>query len=76
MNLVYIVVAVLVVIIGGFLFVRWREWQRQHDDEVYHFRCPGCKRRLRFYARQVGHKGVCPHCRHAVIFPSVDQAVD
>ena len=44
---------------GAFFFVRLR---KSGGEAVYHFRCPGCKRKLRYHARQVGHRGMCSHC--------------
>ncbi len=77
MTTLWIAVGVVVMMGASYLFLRWRAGQGGgQDDTVYHFKCPSCKRRLRFYGRQVGHKGICPHCRHAVVFPSKDQAID
>jgi LPXTG-motif cell wall-anchored protein len=71
-----IVGAVALLAAGGYLLVRWRQQQRGKAEAVYHFRCPGCKRRLRFHARQVGHKGACSNCGQAVVFPPVSQSID
>jgi hypothetical protein len=60
----------------GFLLVRRRGRRRDKARAVHHFRCPGCKRRLRFSARQVGHKGKCSNCGHDVTFPLVSQSVE
>ena len=40
------------------------------EEPVYHFRCPGCRRRLRYRRAQEGHAGKCSHCGHGVIFPT------
>jgi predicted RNA-binding Zn-ribbon protein involved in translation (DUF1610 family) len=45
-------------------------------EEILHFRCPGCKRRLRFRARQAGNKGKCSHCGHDIVFPHPSQSID
>jgi hypothetical protein len=75
--IVGIVVGVLLVGGGAFLLLRWRAQQQQaRGEEYYHFRCPGCKRRLRFRARQSGNKGQCSHCRKDIVFPSPSQAID
>ena len=75
--IVGIVIGLLAVAGGLFLFVRWRAQQQQaRADEYYHFRCPGCKRRLRFRARQSGNKGRCSHCGKDIVFPSPNQAID
>lgn len=70
---VILVVLVLALAVGGYLFLRRRP---KVDDAVYHFRCPKCKRRLRYQARQVGHKGKCSNCGGDVLFPPVSQSVD
>jgi ribosomal protein L37AE/L43A len=69
-------VAVLVVVGGYYLLVRWRREQRVEAETFLHFRCPGCQRRLRFQARQAGHKGKCSHCGHDVVFPPAGQSID
>jgi hypothetical protein len=61
---------------GAYLLSRLKAGRRARAEEVYHFRCGGCKRRLRFLARQVGRKGKCSHCGHDVVFPPVSQSVD
>jgi hypothetical protein len=73
-----VVVAGTVVLLacGGYLFWLLRRQRRAWEEEFHHFRCPGCRRRLRFRARQVGHKGKCSHCGHDVIFPSVAESID
>jgi DNA-directed RNA polymerase subunit RPC12/RpoP len=61
-------------ITGVALFVRSR--RSREDDSFYHFRCPQCQRRLRYVARQVGHKGKCSNCSSEVLFPPIAQSVD
>jgi hypothetical protein len=58
------------------VFLVWRGWRSKADDSTYHFRCPQCKRRLRYLARQVGHKGKCNHCSREVLFPPTSQSID
>jgi hypothetical protein len=73
-----VLVAVGLVLAGGGLvcwFVR-RGGRRRAVTEFYHFRCPRCKRRLRFQPRQVGHQGACSSCRQAVTFPPLSQAIE
>jgi hypothetical protein len=75
---------VLLVLAGGALAVAGicltlvilRRQRREREQEVHHFRCPGCQRRLRFYLRQVGHSGKCSYCGHKLTFPPVSQALD
>ena len=61
---------------GGYLLVRRRGRLRADAATFLHFRCPGCKRRLRFMARQAGHRGQCSHCGHDIVFPRADQSID
>jgi DNA-directed RNA polymerase subunit RPC12/RpoP len=70
---VVIVGVVLVLAVGGYLFMRGRS---REDENYYHFRCPRCKRRLRFQAKQVGHTGRCSNCGSGVLFPPISQSVD
>jgi hypothetical protein len=77
MTVVMIVGAIVVVaVVGGYLFLHWRWRQGAKGDVIYHFRCPGCKRRLRYNARQTGHKGQCSHCGKSVVFPSAAESID
>jgi hypothetical protein len=73
-TLVLVIVGVVAVLgISGFAY--W--WRRPRVDETfYHLRCRGCKRRLRYQARQVGHKGKCSHCGGDVLFPPIAQSID
>ena len=41
------------------------------EEPFHHFRCPKCRRRLRYRARQVGHAGQCSHCGSKLTFPPV-----
>jgi LPXTG-motif cell wall-anchored protein len=60
-------------VVGGVLW--WRRRSRE-DESFYHFRCPKCKRRLRYLSRQVGHKGRCSNCSGDVVFPPISQSID
>jgi hypothetical protein len=53
---------------GGYLGPRWRR-SRQVVPAYDHFRCPGCKRRLRYLAQKAGHRGRCPTCKRDLTFP-------
>ena len=70
---IWLIVGVVVFLVaaGGFFFIRLR---RSGPEVVYHFRCPGCKRKLRYHARQVGHRGMCSHCKETLTFPAVTRA--
>ena len=69
--------AAALAVVGGLVY--WLLRRGRHRDanpHYYHFRCPGCKRRLRYQSRQVGHQGKCSHCGNVVTFPPVSQSVD
>jgi hypothetical protein len=67
-----------IVLAGGLVYFLARRGRSLQDarDAYHHFRCPNCKRRLRYQSRQVGHKGKCSHCASHVTFPPVSQSVD
>jgi hypothetical protein len=46
------------------------------QERFYHFRCPGCRRRLRYRKAQTGHAGKCSNCGHGVIFPPVSEVTE
>jgi hypothetical protein len=73
MILIVVLVVVVAAAVGGFLFWRGRA---PKDEGFYHFRCPSCRRRLRYQARQVGHKGKCSNCGKDVTFPHTSQSID
>jgi transcription initiation factor IIE alpha subunit len=57
----------------GYLWVRSRALE---DESFYHFLCPGCRHRLRYQARQVGHRGKCSHCGKLLTFPPTSESID
>jgi hypothetical protein len=63
----------LVLAVVGWVYLRTRA---PREETFYHFRCPGCRRRLRYRARQVGHAGQCSHCGGKIVFPSLGQSTD
>ena len=65
-----IVLAVGAAVLGGGAFMFWRR-RGPVEEEVLHFACPGCRRRLRFRPRQSGHKGQCPRCKAELTFPVI-----
>jgi hypothetical protein len=77
METTTIVVIVLIVavaaVVGVAVYLRGRGGQ---EEAFSHFRCPKCRRRLRYLARQVGHKGKCSNCGGDVIFPPISQSID
>jgi len=74
--MIWLLVALVLVAlgIGAYRFVRARIGQR--EEPFLHFRCPGCKRRIRFRAKQAGHSGQCSHCGNKLTFPSASAATD
>jgi ribosomal protein L37AE/L43A len=58
--------------VGAFLFVRSRA--APVEEDYLHFRCPSCKRRLRFRRQQSGHAGQCSHCGGKLVFPPASQS--
>jgi len=50
--------------------------RKPKEDPFLHFRCPGCKRRLRYRERQVGHHGTCSHCGQSLTFPPASQSIE
>ena len=59
--------------VGVVVYLRGRP---KAEEAYYHFRCPKCRRRLRYHVRQVGHNGECSNCGSKVVFPPVAQSVD
>jgi LPXTG-motif cell wall-anchored protein len=73
-DVVFLILGVAVVLgVGGFLFLRFR---RTKEEPMYHFRCPGCRRRLRYRQRQVGHQGGCSNCGQHITFPAISDSID
>jgi DNA-directed RNA polymerase subunit RPC12/RpoP len=62
-----IMVGVFVVLSGVFAFLRLRP--KAKPVETYYFFCPGCKRKFRYRADQVGHRAKCPQCDREWVFP-------
>jgi hypothetical protein len=77
-NLLWVVIGgvVLALAVGAYLVLLMR-WRRGPTEGAFlHFRCPGCKRRIRFRARQSGHTGQCSHCGAKLTFPPAAKACD
>lgn len=73
-TIVLVIVGVLAALgVGVFLFLRGKP---QHEEAYSHFRCPKCRRRLRYISRQVGRKGKCSNCGGDVLFPPLSQSID
>jgi hypothetical protein len=74
MDPILIVVLVVLGAAGGVIGYRVVRARRAAEEEpLYHFKCPGCKRRLGYRAKQVGHQGMCPQCKQRLVFPSPDE---
>jgi hypothetical protein len=71
--MIWLMIAIPVLLAAGGGFVYWR-MRAGREEAVYHFRCPNCKRKLRYFARQVGHRGMCGNCKQQLIFPPVHAA--
>jgi hypothetical protein len=67
-------VAALVFLASGYVW--WIKHRPPPEEPVFHFRCPGCRRRLRYKAKQVGHKGQCSQCKAVLTFPPVASSVE
>lgn len=52
---------------GGVFFFRSR---KPKEEAIRYFRCPNCNRKLRYYPRQAGHRGMCNACKGRITFPS------
>jgi hypothetical protein len=59
-------IVLLAALVGLIVYRRSRPAE---EEEEFHFNCPSCGRRLRYRAKQAGHKGACPRCRESFDFP-------
>jgi hypothetical protein len=68
-----LVLGVFVVGAGGaYLYLRLRRNQPTGGEvEFTQFRCPSCKRKLRFPVHKAGSQGLCPSCKRRCVFPHV-----
>lgn len=73
---VVVLIVIGAVVLVGVVVVLLLRRRKTVDDSFYHFRCPKCRRRLRYQSRQVGRKGKCSNCAGEVIFPPTSQSVD
>ena len=64
---VIIALSLLVLGSGGFFYVRARKGK---DEPIHYLRCPSCKRKLKYLAHQIGHKGMYANCKEKFVFPS------
>ncbi len=62
---------ILVVLVGSTAGVLAFRSHRPKDGATHFLRCPGCGLKLRYVARQAGHRGMCRNCNEHFVFPSV-----
>jgi DNA-directed RNA polymerase subunit RPC12/RpoP len=72
---VLILIVAGVAVLGAGVFV-WMRARGPKEEAVYHFRCLGCNRRLRFRAKQTGRAGKCSHCGRDLVFPHPSKSID
>lgn len=65
---IWVLIGLGIVLLGGGLYFFLRS-RKPVEEEPLYFRCPGCKRKLRYYSRQIGHKGQCNSCKEVFTFP-------
>jgi Zn finger protein HypA/HybF involved in hydrogenase expression len=66
--LVFIIFPILATL--ALLIIHFRRNRVLYVDQEYaYFRCPHCKRKLRFPVTRANHRGMCPLCRRPLIFP-------
>jgi hypothetical protein len=68
MYLALIIVAVLAVLVGIYLFAAS---QAGRERPFYHFRCHKCQQRIKYQERQVGKPCRCPSCHAELRYPPV-----
>jgi hypothetical protein len=61
-----VAIVALLAVAGVIVYLRNRPAE---EEEMLHFNCPSCGRRLRYKPKQAGHKGACPRCRETFMFP-------
>jgi DNA-directed RNA polymerase subunit RPC12/RpoP len=52
------------------LFNKYVRLAPREANSYHHFRCPYCKRKLRYRSNQIGHGAICPGCQFRLKFPS------
>jgi hypothetical protein len=70
-TIAFSVVGVLAAALVGVFLFRNRP---RRQEAVYYYQCTKCNRRLKYRARQVNGKGMCPACKQRFIFPAITKA--
>jgi hypothetical protein len=65
-----LIAAAVLALAGAYWWLR----RRLRPEPESHFRCRGCRHRLRYGAHSVGHRGICPRCRRQFTFPPAPQS--
>jgi hypothetical protein len=68
MEIVLVVVGVALVGGIGLYFYLLRA-RAPKEETAFYYRCAKCRRKLRYVARQVNSKGMCPMCKQRFVFP-------
>lgn len=58
-----------IMVIGAIVLVMRR--RNAAPAEPIYFRCPGCRRKIKYMPKQGGNKGQCSNCKTDLIFPKV-----
>lgn len=70
-----VMVGLIAFLICGASFLIYKQYRSRtpsYDEEVFHFRCPGCKRKIGFRTRKAGKTVMCPGCRKSILLPRLD----
>ncbi len=57
-------------IVGGGVVLYLKLAKPKGDETPLYFRCPGCTRKIRYFKRQIGHRGMCSNCKTRWNFPA------
>ena len=74
-TILLVLAAVFALGCGVAYWLARNSWLKERAADFHHFRCPNCERRIRFLARQSGHKGQCSNCGKPVTFPPVSESI-
>jgi hypothetical protein len=70
------IIVLLVALAAGVAFVvfLWIRSRPAPEEPIYYHKCAHCHRKLRYRAKQIGRKGMCPRCRNQFTFPAIPGA--